>query len=248
MLNLNPQKAYCSELISEPIVVMKAIQNNADDFLEKFRLLADSLWNKGGDFYYETRDKYNMYKDSMGDVMRAAWFVFLVKSCFNGVIRFNRNKNNSWNVPWGKRGYKNLPTNNKSICTKEYEKVVYACAQILKSGAKKFNVCSFEEAIDQANINDLIYADPPYLLTDHNKYHQVWDEAAELLLANKLKEAHARGAKFILSNVYTYKGRTNDKLLELYRRFTHKFIEHQYIIGPKGDRRPKVAEILIYNF
>jgi len=243
LLNVNPKQAFCSDIIPESPMVMEAIKDDPKGIKEQLRKYTAMLWTRGGEFYYIAREEYNSEKGEMPTVDRAALFIFLVRSGFNGLIRFN--KDNCWNVPWGKRGSKKT---NGCVYTEEYGKVIMEASRILNEGKKLFDVCSFEDTIRMAGKGDIIYADPPYLSTDYNRYCGfVWDEERERLLHEEIFKAHDRGAKFILSNIYLYKGKKNKKLLKIYKDFDHTIVDHQYIMGPNKNRRPKVSEVLIYS-
>jgi DNA adenine methylase len=243
---LQPENAYCSDLMSEPIVVMNAIKNSPEKMYDKFKMLADELWEEGEVFYYAVREVYNEKKGSMDDVTRAAYFMFLLRSAFNGVIRFNSKKNNAWNVPFGKRGSKF--TKNTKLYNDKFLTEVMQHSEFLRSGSKLFEVGSFEIAIDKAAKDDIVYADPPYTKTSSKKrYNMGWGIEDDERLRDSLVAAFSRGANFVLSNIIEYKGESNDYILELYKNFEYKYINHQYIVGPKAKTRQKVKEVLIFS-
>jgi len=242
MLNINPQKAYCSDIIEEPINTMQVIKDKPGELINEFVKYASILWEDSGQFYYEARNEYNRDKYSMPAIDKAAAIMFLLRSGFNGLVRFN--KDGCWDVPWGKRGTKDT---GNPIFNSDYEKLILETSNILNQGDKQFVVCSFEQSIAQAQEGDLVYANP-HLNTDYNSYSGYdWTKEQEKLLYDELLKASDRGAKFILSNVYIYKGKKNKKLLKIFGNFHHTIINHQYIMGPMGHKRPLVSEILIYN-
>lgn len=243
---LEPMNSIASDLMIEPISVFNAIKKNPALTYELFQALADELWEKGSDYYYEIRELYNQTKMNMDVFHVAAHFMFLLKAGFNGVVRFNPNKNNSWNVPYGKRGYKG----NKPV--KLYnEKLLSELEQysaFLNTGNKEFLTASYEDIIPKAQKNDVIYCDPPYTETSSDKRYNMgwsWDEDVKLSLL--LREAAKRGANFILSNIIEYKGNINNQLIELYEDFSFEVVEHKYIVGPKSKTKQAVKEVLIYS-
>jgi len=241
-----PINSYCSDLMGEPIAVMNAIKNSPEKMYKKFKELSDELWERDEDFYYKVREFYNNGKDIMNDATRAAYFLFLLRAGFNGVIRFNAKKNNSWNVPFGKRGTKTLK--KTKLYNSEFFDEILQHSEFLRSGTKIFKVESFETAILKAKQNDIIYADPPYTKTSSKKrYNMSWGIEDDKKLRDTLVSAVSRGANFMLSNIIEYKGETNGYILDLYNGFKYKFIKHQYIIGPKAKTRQQVKEILIYS-
>jgi DNA adenine methylase len=246
MFKLQPKNVYCSDLMAEPVSVMNAIKTSPKDMFNEFKWLADELWRGGEEVYYTVREFYNKEKDEMRDSTRAAYFLFLLRAGFNGVVRFNSRKNNSWNVPFGKRGVEAL--NKPKLYNDAFLGELMQHHEFLSDGEKKFTVESFERAIYKAGPNDFIYADPPYTKTSSNKrYNMDWSSEDDEKLRDVLVLAVERGANFVLSNVLEYKGETNDAILRLYRGFHHKVIDHQYIVGPKAKTRQQVKEILIYS-
>ena len=92
-----PDKAVCSDIQAEPIMIMNAIKNSPKEFYHYFATYSDRLWNEGEDYYYELRNDYNENKSTYDEADRAARFMVLLRSGFNGLIRFNPKGN--WNVP-----------------------------------------------------------------------------------------------------------------------------------------------------
>lgn len=235
-----PKNALCSDIQAEPIVIINAIKNNPKYFYEEFVELSEYLWFKGSEYYYSLRETYNkgVFKD---DNERAVMFMVLLRAGFNGLVRFN--PKGEWNVPFGDRGW----TGSKKQAVRLYNSFgldkIEEWSEFLNQGNKQFIQQSFEETINTASKDDLIYADPPYLITTQ-KYN-AWNIEHETKLAEALKNASKRGAKFILSNVYRYKGEENTQLLELYSDFEYELKSHSYIVGP--NRHKKVEEIIIFN-
>lgn len=235
-----PEIALCSDLQSEPIIIINAIKNKPKQFCNLFNEYSNRLWEDGADYYYHIRDLYNKneYTDELN---KAAVFMLLVKAGFNGLIRFN--SKGHWNVPFGDRGNKTSKEQARRLLLDQDE--VFKYSEFLNSGNKIFIQQSFEESIGQASKGDFIYCDPPYLIT--TQQYNLWNNDLELRLFNSLKEASNRGAKFILSNVYKYKNELNKDLLGLYKDFKYKLFSHSYIIGPNQKRRQSVDEVVIFN-
>lgn len=236
-----PEKAVCSDVQSEPILIINAIKNSPKEFYSLFDNLSQQLWEEGSNFYYTLRKKYN--DGNMSEFEKAVSFMVLLRGGFNGLVRFN--PKGEWNVPFGDRGNKDsksqaVPLNNLFSLSKIEE-----CSSFLNSGDKQFINQSFETTIQRAKEGDFIYCDPPYLIT--TQQYNGWNDKHELLLANELKMADKKGVKFILSNVYLYKGKENKDLIDLYSGFKYELKDHNYIVGPKQDRRQVVKEIIIYN-
>jgi DNA adenine methylase len=98
------------------------------------------------DFFYKMRA---MDIDARSDAEVAAWFIYLNKTCFNGLYRVNRK--NGFNVPFG------LYT-NPTICD---EPNLRACSRVLQT--VKLLTTDFETAVMSATAGDFVYFDPPYV-------------------------------------------------------------------------------------
>jgi len=236
-----PKKAICSDIQAEPILIINAIKKSPNEFYTLFNDLSHQLWEEGSSFYYSLRKKYK--ENNMFELEKAASFMILLRGGFNGLIRFN--PKGEWNVPFGDRGHKNsksqaIPLNNSFPLSKIKE-----YSSFLNNGNKQFINQSFEKTIQLAKEGDFIYCDPPYLIT--TQQYNKWKIEDELLLSEELKKANNRGVKFILSNVYIYKGIKNKDLLDLYSEFKYELKSYNYIVGPGKNRKQAVEEIIIYN-
>lgn len=237
-----PEIAICSDLQAEPIIIINAIKNDPEYFYTEFVGFSERLWYKGSDYYYYLRDFYNK-GEFYDDNERAAIFMVLLRAGFNGLVRFN--PKGEWNVPFGDRGWHG----SKKQAIKLYKSFPYEkfeeWSEFLNQENKQFIQQSFEKSIQEASDGDFIYCDPPYLMT--TQQYKVWNEDLEKQLFEELKNASERGAKFMLSNVYNYKGEINTKLMELYKDFNYELKSHNYVVGPKQKRRQSVEEIIIFN-
>lgn len=238
-----PESAIVADLQAEPIAIFRSIKNKPEAFHALFIKYSQELWEGGSDYYYATRKEYNAKKDDMHEVKRAAMFMVLLRAGFNGLIRFN--PKGEWNVPFGDRGHAQSKTRPTPLHAMFPWEKIEEWNSFLNSGKKQILHQSFEKTISQTAEGDVIYADPPYLIT--TQQYKTWNEGHELLLANELRAADKRGVKFMLSNVYEYKGKINDNLMELYEGFEYKIKPHSYVVGPKSSRRQSVQEIIIFN-
>jgi DNA adenine methylase len=240
-LKEEPNNAILSDIQSEPIILFNAIKNTPDDFYNTFKTEADKLYKEGSDYYYSLRDKFNN-KVYYSDAELAGMFLVLLYSGYNGLVRFN--SKGHWNVPYGDRGSELSKTKNNIKTIFPYHKI-QEYSFFLNQHNSVFENKSFEEMIPRSDKYDFIYVDPPYLNTQ-GKY-STWTEKDENNLFELLMQADKRKVKFLLSNVYFYKGKKNDWLLEMYKGFHYKLIDYNYIINQKVEQK-ECQEILIYNY
>lgn len=98
---------------------------------------------------YDIRERFNEHHDALD-------FLFLNRSCFNGMIRFNRDY--QFNVPYGHKPERF----SKAYVTKVVNQVKYV-EDMLKTHSWTFLCQSFEKTITMAGSKDFIYCDPPYI-------------------------------------------------------------------------------------
>ncbi|MDK2746683.1 MAG: Dam family site-specific DNA-(adenine-N6)-methyltransferase [Brevundimonas sp.] len=179
------------------------------------------------DSYYDVRaSKPN---SSAG---RAARFLFLNRTCWNGLYRVNLK--GEFNVPRGTKSQILLPSDN-----------FVRVSEALQSAT--LNVADFEESIAAAVEGDLIFADPPYTVA-HNlngfiKYNQKifsWEDQQRL--ARALTSASTRGVAVIATNADHPDVRT------LYEGFEHlSSLDRASVIAAASQNRKRTTELFVSN-
>lgn len=182
------------------------------------------------DYYYYVRERFNKYHDPLD-------FLFLNRSCFNGMIRFNRNY--EFNVPYGHKPQRF----SKAYVTKIVNQVKYV-EDMLKTHSWTFLCQSFEETIAMARPNDFIYCDPPYI-GRHVDYYDSWDEKLEIALSKSLSQSEA---KFMLSTWDHNDYRKNEYIDTVWASCYKITREHFYHVGAKQENRNPVIEALLTNY
>lgn len=188
-------------------------------------LLAES----DGAHYYEVRKRFNESGNSLD-------FLFLSRSCFNGVMRFN--KSGGYNVPFCKKPERFAP----AYLTKIVNQIERVQSRIL-SGDFEFRTQGYTESILSAKRGDLIYCDPPYL-GRHVDYFNSWIEDDEKRLSELLKET---SAFFILSTWSHNTHRTNTFLDSNWKNFPTLTQQHYYHVGASESNRGGMTEVLVYS-
>ena len=181
-------------------------------------------------YYYEVRTRFNQTHDPLD-------FLFLNRSCFNGMMRFN--KDYQYNVPYGHKPLRF----SKAYITKIVNQVAHI-ENMLKHHEWRFVCQSFEETIRAAENTDFIYCDPPYI-GRHVDYYDSWDEAAEAALYSALTKSQA---SFMLSTWHHNAYRTNDYIERIWAGCCIVTREHFYHVGAKERNRNAVTEALLMNY
>lgn len=238
------EEYYISDINAELMNTYSVIQKNVDLLIEKLNemqmlfLPMDSNGRKL--YYYNIRDKFNKTQLSESSVIeKAAYFIFLNKTCFNGLYRVNRN--GKFNVPMG--AYKNLTIcdeNNLRNIRDALQNVTIVCGDY--TFARSF-----------INQNTFVYIDPPYrpisrtsAFTSYNS--DAFDDNEQRRLARFVDEINVCGAKVVLSNSDPKNTNEQDTFFEdLYSRYSIKKVEASRMINSKAENRGKINELLIYN-
>ncbi len=205
----------------------KITSHRVRSYLEKE---GEKLLEKDEAYYYEVRERFNREKDPLD-------FLFLNRSCFNGMIRFN--KDFKFNVPYGHKPQRF----SKAYITKIVNQVAYV-EQLLRNNNWLFLCQSFEQTIKLADHNAFIYCDPPYI-GRHVDYYDSWNEEQEISLCEALTASHAR---FMLST-WDHNDYRENEYIEKVWSFCNKITqEHFYHVGAKEANRNPVIEALLTNY
>ena len=175
-----------------------------------------------------------------GKIEQSALFIFLNRTCFNGLYRVNRK--NEFNVPIG--SYKK-PT----ICDKEN---ILAVSNDLQ---KVEIICGdFEQTVDHVGENTLFYFDPPYKpLSETSSFNSYtkdeFNDDEQIRLRNFCKKLSEEGHKWILSNSDVKgKDKNNHFFDELYADFHIERVLAKRNINANPEKRGVLNELLITSY
>jgi len=192
-------------------------------------------------YYYEKRNVFNdLVLNEDNRVEKAALFIFLNKTCFNGLYRVN--KAGKFNVPAGK--YK-----NPLICDEENLRNISENLQnvIIRS-------CDYRDVEPFADCNTFVYFDPPYrplnATSGFTSYTEdQFNDNDQKELANFYKQLSGKGVKLMLSNSDPHNVNYDDNFFDdLYAGFDIQRITAVRMINSKAENRGNVTELLIKNY
>lgn len=179
---LQPTRAILSDINKELINTFIGVRDN---YSEVVKQLQEYQTEHSIEFYYNTRAAL-----STNNVDDAAKFIYLNRTCFNGIYRVNNN--GVFNVPKG---------TSDSVFRKEDDFKNWS--RILSTA--QLNVSDFEVTINEAMAGDLIFADPPYTVRhnlngfrEYNEKLFSWDD--QVRLSEALVRARDRGAHIVSTN------------------------------------------------
>jgi DNA adenine methylase len=234
-LNLQPKRALLCDSNIHIIQFYKDIQSGRLTSLgvrEFLREQGAKLLSIGETYFYQVRERFNNAPNSLD-------FLFLNRSCFNGVMRFNRS--GRFNVPFCRKPERFAPAYITKIVNQ-----VQTISRVVSVSDWEFRVADFRESIATAESDDIVYADPPYA-GRHTDYFNGWSEQDEANLADLLANLPC---KFILSTWHSNEFRTN---LQVEKNWAsdnfHIFTKaHYYHVGAAEELRHPMLEALITNF
>ncbi|MDD2699959.1 MAG: Dam family site-specific DNA-(adenine-N6)-methyltransferase [Sideroxydans sp.] len=234
-LSLQPKRALLCDTNVHIIRLYQEIQAHKLDAHSVRQYLVehgDKLRTIGEDYFYEVRERFNQSPNSLD-------FLFLNRSCFNGVMRFNRS--GKFNVPFCRKPERFAPAYVTKIVNQ-----VLAVAKVLSVSDWEFRVADFKQALACAGADDFVYADPPYA-GRHTDYFNGWSEQDEIDLADTLAGLPCR---FILSTWHSNQFRTNQLIEQNWSAGDfHVFTKaHYYHVGAAEELRHPMLEALITNF
>lgn len=218
---LSPSKALLNDANPDLIDTYRAIQS---DWAAVARSLARHQKLHGDNYYYEVRAS-----SPRTQAGRAARFIYLNRTCFNGLFRVNRL--GQFNVPKGTK-------TSVVLDSDDFESIAERLANVqLVSG-------DFESVVDGCGKGDLVYADPPYTVK-HNtngfiKYNErlfSWADQERLKFA--LERAAARGARVVISNA------DHPSIHDLYEGAGCMVAERHSVMASESVRRKRTTELLI---
>ncbi|MGJ1190761.1 DNA adenine methylase [Sphingobacterium siyangense] len=219
--SLEPKTSILSDVNQSLIITYNTIK---EDHVAVYNRLLEHSKKHCSNYYYEIRNQISQDKIEL-----AARFIYLNRTCFNGLYRVNLK--GQFNVPIGSKDKVILETDN-------FKKIADALAnsEIINS--------DFEFVIDQAMEGDLVYIDPPYTVKHNNngfvKYNeQMFTWADQVRLSEAIKRASNRGAHVILSNA------DHESIRDLYSFGKICSLSRNSVIASDPLNRGKYSELLV---
>ncbi|MDO4816941.1 MAG: DNA adenine methylase [Akkermansia sp.] len=228
---LQPSRAVINDSNPELINVYQTIKDSPKALMDALKQHLNT-----SEHYYEVRelDRSESYA-SMSPVERAARFIFLNKTCFNGLFRVNAQ--GFFNVPYGY--YKNPQY-------QEYSKIM-AVSAYLKKNDITISMGDYAHTLAYANKGAFFYLDPPYAPVSQTSNFTGYTPSGfsteeQEHLRNFCRELDKKGALFMLSN-------SNSPLIrELYNEFNIRLVTAQRHIAAQAERRGLVEEVVVTNY
>lgn len=226
---LQPQNGYISDMNEELINLYSVVRDDV------YNLIDDLNKHKVSKEYFlkirnlDRTEKYN----KLSDIQKASRFIYLNRTCFNGLYRVN--SQGQFNVPFG--NYKNpkiVDAENLINCSKLLKNTEICCAD-------------FSGILNKVQKGDFVYFDPPYVpLNETSSFTSYTKDGFDIDMQFKLRdvcdELDNKGVMFMLSN-------SDTKLVnELYSNYEIKKVFASRAINANGNGRGKITEVLVRNY
>lgn len=221
------QQARLSDRNAELINCYQIVRDRVEDLIAR---LTEYRQQHSETFYYYIRSLNQQQLDSL---TRAARFIYLNKTCFNGLYRVNRA--GQFNVPMGRYA------NPQIFDPETLRQASLALENVTLS------VADFQEVLTWAAAGDFIYFDPPYYplskTANFTSYtEQPFGEVEQIALAKVVEELVQRGCYVMISNAWV------EPVLQLYRSWQCIELKASRVINSNSHKRGKISELLVVTY
>lgn len=231
--DINPDLTCCYRVVRDkPNLLLQALEN----IQQEYRSLCSEDERKN--YFLEKRTLFNT--KSLSEVENTSLFIFLNRTCFNGLYRVN--KSGLFNVPFGKYSF---PT----IC--DYDTIM-ADSKLLQN--VEILTGDFSQTLNKASGNALFYFDPPYRplssTSSFNDYtKEAFNDLSQIRLKSFCDKVHEKGFHFMLSNSDCAGKDTNDKFFDdLFSEYHIERVLASRNVNAVASKRGKLTEILVHNY
>ena len=223
-LNTDFSRYILADINSDLISLYNIVKTRTDEYVQASRELFMPETNQA-EVYYRFREEFNASQDPF---RRAVLFLYLNRFGYNGLCRYNLR--GEFNVPFGRYKTPYFP-----------EAELYHFAE--KAQNAEFHCLSYEECMDRADSNSVVYCDPPYAplsaTANFTAYHtNSFSPKEQAHLAEMAEKLVSKQIPVLISNHDTPDTR------EWYRSAKHFQVKVRRSISSNGGTRKKVNELL----
>ena len=239
-------EVYISDKNLELINTYKSIRDNVDILIKSLKEMEEQYIPLNNEdrkiYYYEKREEYNSLKinSEMNNIEKAILFIFLNKTCFNGLYRVN--KKGKFNVPMG--AYK-----KPKICDEENLKNVSLTLRNVKIVYADYR--ESEKFIDDKTF---VYIDPPYrplnITSSFTSYTENdFNDKEQIELAEYINVLNKKGAKIVISNSDPKNNDIDDNFFDkLYKNYNINRVKATRMLNSNASLRGAINELLITKY
>lgn len=237
----NIRRAIINDINEELICTYRVIKHDVSELIVRLQAIQDeyiALDDTGRKAYFlDKRREFNAKYHSR--IETAALFIFLNRTCFNGLYRVN--SRGEFNVPHGRYA-------NPKICDRDN---LLAVSELLKN--VEILCGDFAETEQYAGTNTIFYLDPPYKpLSDTSSFtsyaKEGFDDAEQIRLRDFCARIAKRNSYFVASNSDAVEEKTGLSFFDrIYDQFNIKRVSATRMINANATKRGFVSEIMISN-
>lgn len=239
------EQAIINDINSDLTNTYQSIKNQVEDLILVLEKLQNEFYQRLDDeqaksaYYYQKRELFN--QRSLESLEQSALFIFLNRTCFNGLYRVN--SRNEFNVPIGR--YK-----KPNICNPEN-------LQAVSKALQKVSILNtdFEKTLEHTQKPALFYFDPPYKplskTANFNSYaNQKFDNQEQIRLKNFCDKLSQLNHQWILSNSDTRNAEEEQEMEffdDLFDGYQINRVHAKRKINSNAQKREGVTELLVSN-
>lgn len=242
-LNVDSEFVFYNDIVFPVVDILKNMSDhNYNDIIKKIESIIEtydlSKTNRVG--FEKLREDYNNSKER-------DWCMLYTLMCysFNSQYRFNNKK--EYNSSFGK---------NKSCFSDTTKKKIKSFSERIDELDITFSSDDFRDVdLSDADSNDLVYFDPPYLITcgnynDGKRGFKGWSDSDDIDLMDLCDNLDKQGTRFAMSNVLQHKGATNERLKEWSNKYNVNFLDYNYnnCNYQQSNNIHKTLEVVITNY
>lgn len=239
------KKAVINDINSDLIHCYQLILSSPDILIQRLKIIENAFYSVSfaarRDTYYAYREMYN--REGVDPDERAALFIFLNHTCYNGLYRVN--SDGKFNVPFGR--YKKPLICNEELIMKDHELLSSIKMIIRQPGDYKLTQRNLSK-----NCKNFFYLDPPYRPLRDNNFKEYSNSPFGDEQQEELKDfcdtLTAKGCHIMLSNSDSLNEDGTSYFEELYRGYTFEKVLAPRFINAYAVKREKQTEVLIRNY
>ena len=232
LFHLQPNTAYVNDINKDLIGVYGVIKQNVDSLIEELKKHKNEA-----DYFYSVRnwDRDKEKYQSLSDVEKAARILYLIKTCYNCLYRFNNA--GEFNSPYGY--YRNPNIVNAPV--------LRAVSAYFNAADIHFSSIDYSEVLSSIKKGTFVYIDPPYDPVSETASFTGYAKGGfskneQIRLRQCCDELNRRGIKFMLSNSAT------PFIMEQYAGYNITVVQAKRAVNSVGSKRGGVDEVVVRNY
>lgn len=238
----NPEEVLINDINPELINTYRRVKEDTDELISQLKVIQGEYYfsKDKKEYYLEKRERFNTLIAAKDDTIeKAALFIMLNKTCFNGLYRVN--SHSLFNVPFNH-------SEHPIICDEEN---IRACGELLKNTV--ITLGDYSSAKTFIDERTFVYLDPPYRPLTASSSFTSYNESGftdkeQIELGRFIEDISSNGASILLSNSDPKNTDENDEFFDsLYSSFSIERVKASRMVNSNGSARGAINELLVFN-